>query len=150
MNDVPDRDEVLDNDKNDRSPRWDISQERAFVENLLGQRFNFLLLFFSIFVAGAVNAREAPVLQATVLSLGAIIALFLALAIWRTQRKLDLILARLGKTHPASFTDRHLRSGRHFIGFYIPPACCAALTLGALYGWIALIYQCHLSVSWLH
>lgn len=129
MNDVPDRHEVLDNDKDKRAPRWDISQERAFVENLLGQRFNFLLLFFSIFVTGAVNAREAPVLQAIVLSLGAIIALFLALAIWRTQRKLDLILAHLGKTHPASFTDGHLRSGRHFIGFYIPPTCCAALNV---------------------
>jgi hypothetical protein len=49
-------------------------------------------VFFSIFVAGAVNAREAQFRQAAVLSLGATIALCLALAIWRTQEKLDLIL----------------------------------------------------------
>ena len=75
--------EVRDNEKDGRAPRWDISQERALMQTLLGQRFNFLLVFFSIFVAGAVNARENPVLQASVLSLGALVALCLTSAIWR-------------------------------------------------------------------
>jgi hypothetical protein len=131
-------DELPDNDRDKCPPRWDMSQERQFVETLLGQRFNFLLLFFSIFIAGAVQARDAPILQEMVLSLGAIIALFLAWSIWRTMKKLDLILDHLSKTHPATFTGR-LPSGRHFIGFYIPPICCAALIMGALIVGINLI-----------
>lgn len=45
------------------SPVWDMSQERAFIENLLGQRFNFFLVFFSLTVAGSVNAKAQIHLQ---------------------------------------------------------------------------------------
>ena len=36
----------------------DLSQEREFMENLLNQRFNFLLVFFSLVIAGALAARS--------------------------------------------------------------------------------------------
>ena len=32
-------------------PRWTFEEERAFLENLVCQRFNFLLVFFGLVVA---------------------------------------------------------------------------------------------------
>ena len=127
----------------ERSPRWDISQERAFVENLLGQRFNFLLVFFSIFIAGAVNIKTDPVLRAAVLTLGATIAFFLAWAILRTQRKLDVILRNLHPSHPHKIIEERLPTGRYFVGYVIPWICFVALFLWAFYSWIYLTLHCH-------
>jgi hypothetical protein len=123
-----------------RSPRWDISQERAFVENLLGQRFNFLLVFFSIYVAGAVNIKDDRILQSFVLTLGAMIAFFLAWAIFRTQKKLDIVLNNLHPSHPHKIIEEQLKfpTGRYFIAYVIPSICFFALTLWALYDWIYL------------
>ena len=45
----------IDKSKNPIS-NWDMSQERAFLENLLSQRFNFFLVFFSLVVAGVLAA----------------------------------------------------------------------------------------------
>jgi hypothetical protein len=136
-----------DNEKTppDRSPRWDISQERAFIENLLVQRVNFLLVFFSIFIAGAVNARKDLILQTGVLTLGAIIAFLLAWAILRTQKKLDFILENLPPSHPHRIIDNELPTGsyRHFVGYFIPCICFAAIALWALCGWTILIVGCH-------
>jgi hypothetical protein len=134
-----------ENDDPPRSPRWDISQERAFVENLLGQRFNFLLIFFSIFIAGAVHIEKDHVLQGAVLSLGALIAFFLARAILRTQKKLDVILNKLHPSHPHSIIERELQlpTGRYFVGYWIPWTCFAALTLWALTDWAILISRCY-------
>ena len=136
---------------NGRAPRWDISQERAFLEALLGQRFNFLLVFFSIFIAGAVNIKNdrillpAVILQPAVLTLGAIIAFFLAWAILRTQKKLDVILENLHPSHPHAIIERRmkLQTGRYFVGYVIPWICFTALALWAAYDWIILILHSH-------
>jgi len=133
--------DVRDNESDGRSPRWDISQERAFIETLLGQRFNFLLVFFSIIVAGAVNARDVPFMQAAVLSLGAVITYYLASAIGRSQEKLDLILGIIFKeqrTHPATVADQLAsRNGsrRKVIGYTIPRICFWVLTVWAVIAW---------------
>jgi hypothetical protein len=117
------------------SPVWDMSQERAFIENLLGQRFNFFLIFFSLVVAGALNARS-QVHFSIVLILGAIICWLLAFTLFRSQQKLDLILAELfaDQTHPASIIDKKAGglSMRRLIGYVIPLICCIALTLGTI------------------
>jgi hypothetical protein len=130
---VPHRDE-----KRRSTCHWDMGAEREFIENLLGQRFNFLLVFFSIFVAGAVQAKDSPVLQALVLTMGAVIATFLATAIFRTQRKLDFVLGLLDSTHPASVTDR-LRTGRRIVGYYIPFICSVTLLVWAAIAWSILV-----------
>src|ERR1041385_7112222 len=113
-----------DNSRDKTTPRWDMSQERAFLENLLGQRFNFLLVFFSIFVAGGVQAREWPFLQACVVSIGAIISLCLMLAVGRTQEKLDIILGILLKdpSDPAAISNALAtgKSRRKIIGYLAP------------------------------
>lgn len=125
-----------------------MSQERAFVENLLGQRFNFLLVFFSITVAGAVNARDS-VLQAFVLTMGGVISLFLKLAIGRAQQKLDLILDLLFKdeNHPAALIDKMAEgraSQRRLIGYWIPSLCFAALAGSAALAWLLIVKEWHL------
>jgi hypothetical protein len=128
-----------DNARDKSAPRWDLSQERAFIENLLGQRFNFLLVFFSIFIAGAVQARDWPLLQAIVLSLGAAIALCLMLAIGRTQQKLDIVLGLLFSdyTHPATIVNNLAGRGsrRRMVGYVVPCICFASLLLWPIIAW---------------
>jgi phosphotransferase system glucose/maltose/N-acetylglucosamine-specific IIC component len=124
---------------------WDLSQERAFIENLLGQRFNFLLIFFSIFVAGAVEARDSALLQACVLSLGAVISIFLVLAIRRAQEKLDLILDILFATrnHPVAVINKLAtkRSRRKLIGHLVPIICAGSLFIWSLGAWAGMVAQ---------
>jgi hypothetical protein len=68
------------------SPVWDMSHERAFMETLLGQRFNFFLVFFSFVLAGALNSHTQRYFQ-LILSLGTIICWRLALVVIRTQQE---------------------------------------------------------------
>jgi hypothetical protein len=68
---------------------WDLSQERALIENLLCQRFNFLLVFYSLIVAGAFTTSSQRNFN-IVLTVGAIISSLFALPIARAQHKLDL------------------------------------------------------------
>jgi len=135
--------DVTDNERTpDRSPRWDVSQERAFIEGLMGQRFNFLLLFFSLIVTGAVNARPGP-LQAVVLTGGAVITLLMAVPIQRTLKKLDFLLSLLDDKHPHKFTEgQKFASGRHYIGKILPWTCFCALAVWAGYSWAAIYVPC--------
>jgi hypothetical protein len=137
--------EIRDNGKDGGSPRWDISQERAFIENLLGQRFNFLLIVFSIFVAGAVNARSAPILQCLVLTLGSVIICLLMLTIRRSQEKLDILLKIIfqDKTHPAAVANDLAkgRSRRGLVGNVIPALCLWVMASWAAFSWINLTIQ---------
>ena len=135
---------------------WDLSQERAFIENLLCQRFNFLLVFYSLVVAGAF-ATSSQYNFSIALTVGAIVCSLFALPIARAQHKLDLILRHLGTQnpkHPAILTDkwasdlsqvplimrpivRHSR--RDVIGYWIPLLCAVTLWIGALLGWARIL-----------
>ena len=101
---------VAERDK--ASPVWDMSQERAFVENLLNQRFSFFLVFFSLVMAGSLNAKT-QVMFDTILGIGSVIGVLFALVLSRTQAKLDLILADLftDKSHPATIIDQRPENG---------------------------------------
>ena len=79
------------------SPVWDMSQERVFIETLLNQRFNFFLIFFSLVLAGAINAKEQLHFQ-LVLSLGTVICFLFASVLRRSQQKLDLIILTSSET----------------------------------------------------
>jgi hypothetical protein len=121
-------------DRDKTSPVWDMSQERAFVENLLGQRFNFFLVFFSVVLAGSVNAKTQIQLQ-ILLGIGSAVSLLFASVLGRSQEKLDLILDDLfdDDSHPATIiNNRAKKSGsrRRWIGVAIPRVCCAILILG--------------------
>ena len=112
---------------------WDMSQERAFIENLLSQRFNFFLVFFSLVIAGAINAPSQLFFQ-TILTLGAIICWLLALTIFRSQQKLDVLLKFIfeDSSHPAKKADdacKNRGSRRKIIGDIIPTICCTFLSV---------------------
>jgi hypothetical protein len=122
-----------------RSPVWDGSQERAFVESVLNQRFNFLLVFVSLIVTGAVNARDTAKLQACVLTFGAVISLCMLPTIYRSHQKLDILMRILkkDKTHPVGFTEEKVDgfSVRWIIGWFIPLLCVIALAAAAVASW---------------
>ena len=135
--------------KSESAEVWDLSQERAFIENLLCQRFNFLLVFYSLVVAGAFTANSQRNFN-IVLTIGAIVSSMFALPIARAHHKLELILRHLGTRHPARMTDvwasdlslvptvmrpfvRYSR--RDVIGYWIPLLCAVSLWIGAVLGW---------------
>jgi len=124
-------------------PVWDMSQERAFIENLLGQRFNFFLVFFSIVMAGSVNAKTQLQLQ-LLLGIGVVICVLFASVLRRSQEKLDIILNDLftDETHPAKIVDMRARpcgSRRRIIGILIPRICCGILILGFVFSIIGVL-----------
>lgn len=118
---------------------WSMSQERAFMENLLCSRFNFFLVFFSLVINAAVSATDARYFK-IILTLGTAISIPFALTIVRAQMKLNVALNdHLFKTeeHPAKILNDKCPdfSMRNWIGYWIPLACCAALALGAILAW---------------
>jgi hypothetical protein len=128
-----------------KSPVWDMSQERAFLENLLSQRFNYFLLFYSITVAGFVNAKNVIYAQ-IILTLGSVITYLFASVLRRSQQKLDIILDDLFKedSHPAKIIDDLAKgcigSKRRIIGVVIPTICYLTLFIGALLNLVYLIF----------
>jgi hypothetical protein len=79
-------------------PSWDISKEREFIENLLCQRFNFFLAFFSIVSAGAIGTihyeagKVNVIASAVILLVGGFICWLIRSVLSRSQEKLDIIL----------------------------------------------------------
>ena len=115
---------------------WDMSQERAFIENLLAQRFNFFLVFFSIVILGAVTTKSVANFK-IILVMGSIICWMLSGAIYRAQEKFDIIFRELKSipTHPIAIIDNKtssIGSARHVIGYIIPIICSAAISTGAV------------------
>jgi len=135
---------------------WDMSQERAFIENLLCQRFNFLLVFYSLVVAAAFTTTSQTNLN-IVITVGALICLLLSLPIARSQHKLDLILEDIWRTqpeHPSKRSDDRAddlarvpclmrlaarRSRRGIIGYWIPLFCWVSLCAGAVLAWFGVL-----------
>jgi len=125
-----------------QKPEWSMSDERAFVENLVCTRFNFFLLFFSLVIGGMATISN-PLHFKIVLALGSVISFGLALAIFRAQIKLEIALKRLSRSkpqHPAHILDQEAkkikrwwnRSTRKLIGCCIPSFCCVVLIMLAL------------------
>ena len=125
-----------------------MSQERKFIENLLCQRFNFFIVFYSIIIAGSLTSKSQTHLV-VILTLGSVILTFFATTLFRVQHKLDLILTEIFEipTHPATeiknlaentetmpWYARFIASGsrRKFIGYIIPAFCVFSLILGAV------------------
>jgi hypothetical protein len=120
------------------SPVWDMSQERALCMATLNQRFNFVLVFASVIVAAAINSREG-LLRAVVLTLGALICLLLALAIYTLARMQGRILLHIltDETHPGTIVQAGsaLFVGRWVVGYVVPTILWTALTVGAVLAW---------------
>lgn len=125
------------------SPVWDMSQERVFMEKMLNQRVNFLLLIFSITVAGAVNSKTDWALR-IILFCGSLISLLLTSALNRNQEKFALILEDLKSdpSHPVSIIDARARKNgsRHrLVSIWIPRICCSMLVIGSIAAFSGLV-----------
>jgi len=113
---------------------WGLAEERQFMENLVCQRFNFLLVFFTLVVGGAIACEEQLHLK-IILWLGTIIILPMTLTIIGAHWKLEQILKRIFEEENHAITVIH-RAGRGYsvrwmIGYLIPAFCAVVLILGA-------------------
>jgi len=126
---------------NETSTSWDMSQERAFTENLFCQRFNFFLVVFSLVAAGAAAANTQAKLV-SILWIGFVICFLLALTIYRNYIKLDWIhreLHKVGK-HPIHVVGEGIKPlgacalfrVNWIIGVLIPVLSCIVLLLGGI------------------
>lgn len=119
----------------------EIGQEREFIENLLNQRFNFLLIFFSLVIAGALSAKTQAHL-ALLLLVGSIICWLVSITIFRSQQKFDILFAMLPPKHPAKKIDQLAKrcfGTRRVIGYILPLFCSSLLTLGAILAYLGIL-----------
>jgi hypothetical protein len=122
------------NDSASEADKWDMSKERELIDTLLGQRFNFFLVFFALMVNGALDARAYHDTQLVngILTVGATVSLLLALSIGRLQKKLDAILTEVHAvpTHPATMIKSKMswwpEQDHHIIGYWVPGVCVLA------------------------
>lgn len=128
------------------SPVWDMSQERQLTEQIIAQRFNFFLVFFSIVLAGAVNAKVQLHMQ-LILTIGSLVAIILTRALERTSGRLDVIIALLRKdpTHPYCLVSAEMQKRGEGQGVRIilwrglPILCTSCLWLAAVLSWFELL-----------
>jgi len=121
-----------------------LRDERAFIENLLNQRFNFLLIVFGLVIATFPNVHSEDQLALN-LGFGFVLVTFFALVIGRAQRRLDVNLKMLYKLDddPIREIQKQASSGawyniyrlsvKRFIGYYIPFSLWCILLVSLLY-----------------
>ncbi len=117
---------ISETERDKLSPVWDMSQERAFMEQLMNQRINFFLITFALIVAGTANAKTQILLQ-FILSFGTILCLLLSISIYRSTTKVAEIFRYIKKdaTHPLTIIDKAVGgfSVRGILGYLLPTLC---------------------------
>ncbi|NQZ80853.1 MAG: hypothetical protein HRT52_07530 [Colwellia sp.] len=119
-----------------KAPVWDMSQERVFVFTLVNQRLQFLILFCSIVVAGAINTQSQEGMQ-FILILGAIISWLFGAVIVRTQTRLTTVLNIIEQdpTHPYTLVTLQTKQKyriQPLVSYIIPAICSITLTIGGI------------------
>ncbi len=127
---------------------WDLNDEREFMENLFCQRFNFLLVVYSLFITAAASTSSQKTLT-IILLLGAVLTLLVSMTIWRAYVKLIVNLRILHHmpNHAFQFiqteTDalgwRGLFGVNSIIGFWVPAFCTVSLAYGAILAWYEIL-----------
>ena len=113
---------------------WNIYQERAFIENLLCQRFNFFILLFSLIITSAATVKSDNMLLFNIIVIsGILLCSCVGITIIRIYSKLDVILKMIYKYEsPAMFKEIQDEANKYkfsfvnvnsLIGFYIPVSC---------------------------
>lgn len=118
---------------------WSLSDERSHMETLLNQRLNFLLVFFGLILAGAMQAPSRSYFTG-ILLLGLVITVPLSLGVVRAHVKFDVALRRLlcQPGHPARWVDAQVsrRWGmRGLVGVGVPLVLVLVL-------WAATVAAC--------
>lgn len=122
-----------------------LEEERQFVEEILNERFNFFMVFFSIIAAGAASTSN-QVLFRWILSLGAFISVFLTFAIYRSYFKQRILFKQFkidNPDHAAAWADdeakrtcKSLFTVVWILGWFIPIVCTVAISIAALLAWL--------------
>lgn len=123
------------------SEKWDFSQERVFIENLLCQRFNFFIITFSLIVAGAVSSKNKFELV-SILTAGLLLLSFLGFTVYRIYVKAIIVLIILHNTegHTVKISGMIEREGKwplsfpvnDIIGYIVPILCNVLLVTGTI------------------
>lgn len=127
---------ITRDDRDKLSPVWDLSQERVLTMTLINQRINFFVVFFSIVISGALNAK-LQIYQSLILGVGACLSWMLAFPIYFTQMRVDKImgLIREDESHPYTIVSKlaggHVRVSA-LVSYGVTTLCCALLTIGAI------------------
>jgi len=143
MDDLTKHEPIKASERDRLSPVWDMSQERMFIENLLCQRFNYFLIFFSITVAGFGGAKNS-IYGEVILVLGSIIIYLFSEVLHWNQKKLNAILDDLYKddSHPAKIIDDIVgHSRRKIIGVIIPQICAGVLITASVINFIYILLK---------
>lgn len=121
--------------------RWDMSQERAFIETLMTQRLNFLLLVVAVILGAGISADQYWQ-AAVILWTGTLVSAPLAAGVYRSHAKLSIILDDIlfqDPEHPAAVIERLARqkrlavgSVRRALGVWLPLGCLIATGVGAV------------------
>lgn len=121
---------------------WNFFNEREFMENLMCQRFNFLLVFYSIFVAAAASATSQDFFIAVML-MGSVLTLMIWLMIWRAFVKFRIAIRICYRLEFSAIDivdeETKLRKDRLFpvndlLAIWIPMVCFLSLVAGAALG----------------
>ena len=124
--------------------KWDVNQERVFLENLMQARFNFFLVVFGAWIV-AVASIPQKVPKLVFLAFGLTICFLLWLAIRRICQKVIAALTFILDDGTHAATQVHAAAGRsriirvrsnHLIGYYIPLLCIVVLLVWGLYIWV--------------
>ena len=96
-------------EREERSPCWDMSQERVFIETICNQRFNFFLAFFGASLVGTSNAKD-PTMRFLLLLISLCICTLLASKISSTYKRLEAVVRyiRTDPTHPETIITKKL------------------------------------------
>ncbi|WP_319496332.1 hypothetical protein [uncultured Cohaesibacter sp.] len=126
------------------SRRWDLSDERAFVETLVNQRTTILLAAFSLTMGGAFGTGVSVVMKQLILIFGAVVCCLITLTVWRVQKKLDILirLIKMDAGHPITVVDSIIGSTgskRKLIGYALPSLYSIALVSAAIAAVLGLI-----------
>lgn len=89
-----------------KNQEWNFFDERKHVEDLLCQRFNFLILAFSLFIT-AFSTINGETNKLIILIIGFIVILLISLTIIRAYYKLDVNLKILYKLQEAEDSDNY-------------------------------------------
>ena len=127
------------------SRRWDISDERAFIETLVNQRTGILLVVFSVVIGGAYGTSPSPLAKSSILTFGAFVCSLMGSTVWRSQKKLDIIfkLIKMDESHPLTVVDEIAGpsgSRRRIIGYLLPFIYAAVLIIAALVSWAEYLF----------
>ena len=115
---------------------WTWSEEREFVENVINQRFNFLLVLFAFILTAATQVNSEFQLQ-VLLWVGVLTVVPVSVTIAAASSALEGIFRELFKdeSHPATQSQRTFPFPRAqlLIGYVVPAVCSLTMIAGALF-----------------